>query len=138
VSERDEWNRKIIEEFRTNAGKVGGPFEGVPILLLHHRGAKSGTERVSPLAYRRDGDNLVVFASKGGAPTNPGWYENLVAHPEAKIQVWDKIIPVTARTGTPADKKRVWPKMAEQWPGYNDYQKGTKRDIPVVLLKPRS
>ena len=102
-----------------------------------HDGRKSA-RRKFPLIYGRDGDDYVLIASKGGAPTNPGWYDNLVAHPDVKIQVWDKVIPVTARTGTPADKKRAWPKMAEQWPGYNDYQKGTKRDIPVVLLKPRS
>src|SRR4051812_26913943 len=87
MSEREDWNRKIIEEFRTNAGKVGAPFEGVPILLLHHRGAKTGTERINPLAYRRDGDNLVIFASKAGAPTNPDWYHNLVANPEAVVEV---------------------------------------------------
>src|SRR5438477_12265233 len=87
MSERDEWNRKIVEEFRSNAGVVGGPFQGVPILLLHHTGAKTGTERINPLAYRRDGDNYVIFASKGGAPTNPDWFYNLLANPETTIEV---------------------------------------------------
>jgi len=127
-----------VRQYEATGGKVGHDWNSASCLILHTTGRKSGQTRKFPLIYGRDGQDYVLIASKGGAPTNPGWYENLVAHPEAKIQVWDKIIPVTARTGTPADKKRVWPKMAEQWPGYNDYQKGTKRDIPVVLLKPRS
>jgi deazaflavin-dependent oxidoreductase (nitroreductase family) len=89
----------------------------------------------SPL--RRDGDDYVLIASKGGAPDHPGWYKNLVAHPDVTIQVRDRLIPVTARTASPEDKKRVWPAMTKQWPGYDDYQRGTKRDIPVVLLTPR-
>ena len=126
-----------VRQYEATGGKVGHDWNSTSCLILHTIGRKSGETRKFPLIYGRDGQDYVLIASKGGAPTNPGWYENLVAHPEAKIQVWDKIIPVTARTGTPAEKKRVWPKMAEQWPGYNDYQKGTKRDIPVVLLKPR-
>ena len=90
-----------------------------------------------PLIYGRDGEDYVVIASKGGAPEHPGWYKNLVAHPDVEIQVRDKVIAVTARTGTAEDKKRVWPMMARQWPGYDQYQAGTKRDIPVVLLRPR-
>ena len=91
----------------------------------------------APLIYGRDGADYVIVASKGGAPDNPGWYKNLVAHPDVEIQVWDKVIPVTARTGSAADKQRVWPTMVKEWPGYDEYQKGTKRDIPVVLLHPR-
>jgi deazaflavin-dependent oxidoreductase (nitroreductase family) len=90
-----------------------------------------------PLIYGRDGNDYVIVASKGGAPENPGWYENLLAHPDVEIQVWDKVIPVTARTGTAADKKRVWPTMTAQWPDYDGYQAKTKRDIPVVILHPR-
>src|SRR5204863_8471578 len=104
MSERDEWNRKIVEEFRSSAGVVGGPFEGVPILLLHHRGAKTGTERINPLAFRRDGENYVVFASKGGAPTNPDWYHNLKANPKAEIDVGTDTVKVTARVA--ADDER--------------------------------
>jgi deazaflavin-dependent oxidoreductase (nitroreductase family) len=126
-----------VRQYEATGGKVGHDWNGTTCLILHTTGRKSGQTRKFPLIYGRDGEDYVLIASKGGAPQNPGWYENLVAHPDAKIQVGDKIIPVTARTGTPADKKRVWPKMAEQWPGYNDYQKGTKRDIPVVLLTPR-
>src|SRR5205807_219087 len=108
MSERDEWNRKIIEEFRTNDGTVGGPFEGVPILLLHHHGAKTGTERTNPLAYRRDGENLVIFASKGGAPTNPDWYHNLVANPEAVVEVGTDSIKVVARVAEGDERERIW------------------------------
>jgi deazaflavin-dependent oxidoreductase (nitroreductase family) len=106
-------------------------------LILHTTGRKSGRTRKSPLIYGRDGDRYVVVASKGGAPENPGWYENLLAHPDVKIQVLDKVIPVHAHTATAEEKKRVWPIMTAEWPDYDDYQAGTKRDIPVVLLTPR-
>jgi deazaflavin-dependent oxidoreductase (nitroreductase family) len=104
---------------------------------LHTTGRKSGKTRKFPLIYCRDGDDYVIVASKGGAPEHPGWYLNLLAHPDAAIQVWDQILPVTARTGTPADKARVWPAMTAQWPDYDSYQKNTRREIPVVLLHPR-
>jgi deazaflavin-dependent oxidoreductase (nitroreductase family) len=105
--------------------------------VVHTIGRKSGETRKIPLIYGRDGDDYVVVASKGGAPDHPGWYLNLLAHPEVTIQVRERIIPVTARTGTAADKKRVWPIMTAQWPAYDDYQAGSPREIPVVLLKPR-
>src|SRR3954453_13420952 len=108
MSERDDWNRKIIEDFRANAGKVGPPFENVPILLLHHRGAKSGTERINPLAYRRDGDNYVVFASKGGAPTNPDWYHNVTANPGVEIEVGDDTLTAKARVAEGSERERIW------------------------------
>lgn len=93
-----------------------------------------------PLAHQPAQHGIVqrqLVASKGGAPDNPGWYENLVAHPDVKIQVWDKVLPVKARTATPQEKRRIWPVMTAQWPDYDKYQAGTKRDIPVVLLSPR-
>jgi deazaflavin-dependent oxidoreductase (nitroreductase family) len=105
--------------------------------VLHTTGRTSGDTRKFALIYGRDGDDYLLVASKGGAPDNPGWYKNLVAHPEVKIQVRDKVIPVTARTASAAEKKRVWPVMTKQWPDYDGYQAGTKRDIPVVLLTPR-
>ena len=86
MTDVNDWNQKIIEEFRANDGKVGGDFEHLPLLLLHHTGAKSGVERVNPLAYQRNGDSLAVFASKGGAPTNPDWFHNLVANPDTSIE----------------------------------------------------
>jgi deazaflavin-dependent oxidoreductase (nitroreductase family) len=136
MSERDDWNRKIIEEFRANAGKVGGPFEGVPILLLHHRGAKSGTERVNPLAYRRDGDDLVIFASKAGAPTNPDWYHNLVANPEATVEVGTDTMGVKAHVATGDERERLWTVQKREYPGFASYEQKTDREIPVVVLRP--
>ena len=126
-----------VRQYEATGGRVGYDWNGTTCLILHTTGRQSGETRKHPLIYGRDGDNYVVVASKGGAPDNPGWYKNLVAHADVKIQVRDKVIPVRARTGTPADKRRVWPIMTKQWPDYEKYQAGTKRDIPVVLLSPR-
>ena len=126
-----------VRQYEATGGKVGHDWNGTSCLVLRVKGRKSGALRKFALIYGRDGDDYVLVASKGGAPANPGWYENLIANPAAEIQVWGEVIPVTARTGTTADKKRVWPTMTKQWPGYDDYQAGTKRDIPVVLLRRR-
>ena len=96
-------------QYEATGGKVGHDWNGTSCLILHTSGRKTGQVHKFPLIYGRDGDDYVIIASKGGAPDNPGWYENLVAHPDVEIQVWDKVIPVTARTGTAADKQRVWP-----------------------------
>jgi deazaflavin-dependent oxidoreductase (nitroreductase family) len=138
MAERDEWNRKIIDEFRANEGKVGGPFEGVPILLLHHTGAKSGIERVSPLAYRRESDAFVVFASKGGAPDNPDWFHNLVKNPEATIEVGTATHTVKARVAEGDERERIWTVQKQEFPGFADYERKTTRQIPVVILDPTS
>jgi deazaflavin-dependent oxidoreductase (nitroreductase family) len=130
------WNDAIIEEFRTNQGRVGGPFEGVPILLLHHAGAKTGTVRVNPLAYRRDGDRFVVFASKGGAPRNPDWYHNLVANPEATLEVGTDAHKVRARVADPPERERLWALQKADIPGFADYERKTTRQIPVIILEP--
>src|SRR5262245_21717616 len=126
-----------VRQYEATGGKVGHDWNGTTCLILHTTGRKSGETRKYPLIYGRDGDNYVLVASKGGAPGDPGWYKNLVAHPDVRIQVRDKVLSVRARTGTPADKRRVWPIMTKQWPDYDKYQAGTKRDIPVVLLSPR-
>lgn len=126
-----------VRRYEETAGKVGHDWNGAPCLILHTVGRKSGQTRKFALIYGRDGGDYVLIASKGGAPQNPGWYENLVAHPDVKIQVWGDVIPVTARTGTAQDKARVWRSMVAVWPGYAEYQAGTPRDIPVVLLRPR-
>jgi deazaflavin-dependent oxidoreductase (nitroreductase family) len=126
-----------VRRYEATGGKVGHDWNGAHCLILHTTGRKSRQTRKFPLIYGRDGGDYVIVASKGGAPEHPGWYRNLVAYPDAKIQVWDKVIPVRARTGTAADKKRVWPAMVAQWPDYDRYQAGTTRDIPVVLLSPR-
>jgi len=125
-----------VRQYETSGGKIGHDWNGTSCLILHTVGRKSGASRKHPLIYGRDGDDYVIVASKGGAPENPGWYENLIAHPDAKIQVRDQVITVRARTGTAEDKRRVWPIMTAQWPDYDNYQSGTTRDIPVVLLSP--
>ena len=126
-----------VRQYEATGGKTGHDWNGTSVLILHTQGRKSGQTRKFPLIYGRDGKDYVIVASRGGSPENPGWYKNLVAHPDVAIQVWDKLIPVRARTGSPADKKRVWPVMTAQWPDYDKYQAATKRDIPVVLLSPR-
>jgi deazaflavin-dependent oxidoreductase (nitroreductase family) len=126
-----------VRQYEATGGNVGHDWNGADVLILHTRGRTSGAVHKLPLIYGRDGSDYVVVASKGGAPDNPGWYKNLMAHPDVVIQVRDKLIPVTARTGTAADKTRVWPTMTKQWPDYDGYQAKTSRDIPVVLLRPR-
>jgi len=132
-----DWNTKIIEEFRANEGRVGGPFEGRPILLLHHKGAKTATERINPVAYQAVGDDFAVFASKGGSPTNPDWYHNLVANPDVSVEVGTETIPVHARVAEGGERDRIWTIQKERWPGFADYDEKTKgiREIPVVVLE---
>jgi len=138
MSDRGDWNSRIIEEFRTNQGKVGGPFQGATLLLLHHRGAKSGTERVNPLAYQSVDDHFAVFASKGGAPTNPDWYHNLRTNPDATVEVGTETIPVRARVAKGEERDRLWTRQKELMPGFADYEQKTKRQIPVVILERRA
>jgi deazaflavin-dependent oxidoreductase (nitroreductase family) len=126
-----------VRQYEATGGKVGHDWNGTSCLVLRTIGRKSGEVRKFPLIYAKDGEDWVVVASKGGAPEHPGWYRNLVAHPDVEIQVRDRVIPVTARTGTAEDKARVWPLMTAQWPDYDKYQQSTARDIPVVLLRPR-
>jgi deazaflavin-dependent oxidoreductase (nitroreductase family) len=105
-----DFNAKIIDEFRATGGRVGGMFESMPLLLLHHTGAKSGKQRVNPLAYQRDGDRYVIFASKAGAPTNPDWYHNLKAHPEVAIEVGTETINVVTSEATDDERERLFPR----------------------------
>jgi deazaflavin-dependent oxidoreductase (nitroreductase family) len=131
-----DFNARIIDEFRANEGRVGGGFEGTPLLLLSHTGARSGRRRVNPLAYRRDGGRYVVFASKGGAPTNPDWYHNLVAHPNVTIEVGTDTIDVLASEATGEERERLFRAQAERFPQFADYQRRTERAIPVIVLTP--
>ena len=131
-----DFNQQIIDEFRANEGKVGGGFEGAPMLLLHHRGAKSGTERVNPVVYQADGANYVVFASKAGAPDNPAWYHNLMANPEATVEVGTDTISVRAREAVGDERERLWNRQKELMPGFADYEQKTTRRIPVIVLEP--
>src|SRR6185295_8197770 len=117
-----DWNKHIIEEFRANGGKVGGGFEGRPLLLLHTTGAKSGQPRVNPVAYVTDDDHLVVIASKGGAPSNPDWYYNLVANPLATVEVGTEKFQVRASVTTEPDRTRLYQKMVSVMPGFAEYE----------------
>jgi deazaflavin-dependent oxidoreductase (nitroreductase family) len=131
-----DFNARIIDEFRANEGRVGGRFEGTPLLLLSHTGARSGTRRVNPLAYQSDGERYVVFASKGGAPTNPDWYHNLRAHPNVTIEVGTDTIDVLASEATGEERERLFRAQAERLPQFGGYQRRTGRAIPVIVLTP--
>ena len=132
----NDYNARIIEEFHANEGRVGGPFEGTPLLLLHHVGARSGKERVNPLVYMRDEDRYVIFASKAGAPTHPDWYHNLKAHPEVTIEVGTEALRVTADEASGEERERLFQAQAERQPQFADYQRNTERVIPVMVLTP--
>lgn len=131
-----DFNAQIIEEFHANEGRVGGRFEGMPLLLLHHTGAKSGKGRVNPLAYQSDGGRYVVFASKAGAPTNPDWYHNLKAQPRAKIEVGTDTIDVVASEASGDERERLFRTQAERIPQFAEYEKQAGRVIPVLVLTP--
>ena len=134
MSNQNDWNTAIIKKFRANAGKVGGPFLGKTLLILHTIGAKSGQEHINPVAYITDGDRFVIIASKGGAPTNPDWYYNLVAHPQVTVEVGTEQFTARASLATEPERTRLYNKMVEMMPGFADYQKKTTRIIPVIIL----
>jgi deazaflavin-dependent oxidoreductase (nitroreductase family) len=130
-----EWNTKVIEEFRANDGKVES-FGNAPLLILHTIGAKSGEERESPVLYREQGDDLVVFASFAGAPVNPAWFHNLVANPEATVELGTETRTVRARVAEGEERDRLWEWNKQDYPGFGDYETKTDRVIPVVVLEP--
>jgi deazaflavin-dependent oxidoreductase (nitroreductase family) len=136
MTEREDRNTGIIQEFRTNHGKVGGYFEGRPLLLLTMRGAKTGRERTKPLAYLADGERYVIFATKGGAPTNPAWYHNVAANPDVTIEVGDQRIRAEARVAVEPERTELYRRQAERWPAFAEYPKKTSRTIPVIVLEP--
>lgn len=131
-----DFNQQVIDEFRERGGTVGGMFEGATLLLLHHRGAKSGAERITPLVYLPDGDRYVIFGSKGGAPTNPAWYHNLLAHPRVAIEVGGNTVEVVAEELAGAERDRLFAAQVELMPAFADYQRNTERLIPVLALTP--
>jgi deazaflavin-dependent oxidoreductase (nitroreductase family) len=137
MSEMSEFNEAIIEEFRANDGQVGGRFEGMPLLLLHHTGAKSGKARINPLAYQSDAGRYVVFASKAGAPSNPDWYYNLKAHPATTIEVGTDTIEVVASEATGEERERLYRTQAERVPQFAEYEQQAGRIIPVIALEPK-
>ncbi len=128
---------QIIAEFRANGGRVGGGFEGRPLLLLTTMGAKSGKRHTTPVVYLLDGERWLIFASKAGAPTHPGWYHNLVAHPAVTIEVGTETIPATAVVLTGAERDRLYAKQSGLMPIFAEYQSKTTRRIPVVALERR-
>jgi len=136
MSSPNDWNAAIIKEFRANAGKVGGPFAGKTLLILHTIGAKSGQKHINPVAYVTDGDRFVIIASKGGAPTNPGWYHNIVAHPQVTVEVGTEQFAARASISTEPERTRLYNKMVEMMPGFAEYRKKTTRIIPVIILTP--
>ena len=133
----NDWNTQIIEEFRANKGKVGGQLAGAPLLILHTIGSKSGEERETPLLYREHGDDLVIFASYAGADVHPAWYHNLVAHPEATVEIGTETRTVRARVAEPEERDRLWEWNKQDYPGFGDYEAKTDRVIPVLVLEPR-
>ncbi len=136
MAEAEDWNSKIIAEFRANGGKVGGQFEGAPLLLLHTVGAKSGEPRVTPMMYRDIGDGVAVFASKAGAPTHPAWYHNLLANPRVSAEIGPGTVDLVARVADGAERDRIWEAHKSEYPGFADYERKTTRQIPVVILEP--
>jgi deazaflavin-dependent oxidoreductase (nitroreductase family) len=135
MSDFNDWNASIISEFRANGGNVGGQFKGAPLLLLHTTGAKSGQARINPLAYTKDGEHFVVIASKGGAPTNPDWYYNILAHSTVTVEVGTEQFQARARSAAEPERTRIFEQMAAQMPGFAEYQRNTSRTIPVVVLE---
>jgi deazaflavin-dependent oxidoreductase (nitroreductase family) len=128
-------NRQIIDEFRANGGKVGGPFKGAPMLLLTTKGAKSGETRVNPLVYLEDGSRYVIIASFAGAPTNPPWYHNLIANPTVTIEVGAQTLKVRGEVVAEPDRTRLYQKMESMMPAFTEYRQKTKRAIPVIALR---
>jgi deazaflavin-dependent oxidoreductase (nitroreductase family) len=138
MADGDDFNTRIVAEFRENHGKVGGNFEGAPLLLLHTVGARTGDPRVNPMMYLRDRDRFLVFASKSGADTNPDWYHNLLAHPDVRIEVGDETLDVHAEELTGAERDVKYAEQAALFPGFADYEEKTSRVIPVLALTPVS
>lgn len=134
MTDVNAWNQQVIAEFRANVGKLSGRFEGAPVLLLHTTGAKSGLERVNPMMYQRVGDAFAVFASKAGAPTNPDWFHNLVAHPEVIAELGAENVSMVARVADKTERDEIWERQKEQFPNFAEYEEKTDRVIPVVLL----
>lgn len=135
----NDWNAQIIAEFRANGGKVGGMFEGAPMVLVHHTGARSGIERVAPLMYRPEGERVIIFASKGGAPTHPDWYYNLLANPDTTIELGDDpAVPVRATVLEGDERERIWTEHKAAVPQFAEYEKTAgDRVIPVIALDRR-
>jgi deazaflavin-dependent oxidoreductase (nitroreductase family) len=136
IDAMSDWNSKIIEEFRANAGKVGGPFEGAHMLLLHTIGAKSGQVRVNPVVYQPLDRGIAIFASKAGAPENPAWFHNLVANPDVTVELGTETVRMVARVAQGEERDRIFAAQKKVMPGFAEYERNTDRQIPVVVLEP--
>lgn len=134
MSDTNDWNKKVIEEFRANSGEVGGQFEGAPVLLLHTTGVKSGLERVNPMMYLEESDHVFVFASKAGADSDPDWYRNLVANPDVDVELGPETFAARALPVTGTERDRLYAIQANRFPGFAEYEAQTTRLIPVVEL----
>jgi deazaflavin-dependent oxidoreductase (nitroreductase family) len=126
-----------VRQYEATSGKTGHDWNGTHVLILRTTGRKSGNTRKAPLIYGRNANDYLIVASKGGAAAHPGWYENLLAHPDIEIQVKADILPVRAHTASAGEKAQLWPVMTKEWPDYDKYQRSTSRDIPLVILTPR-
>ena len=135
MSDTNDFNQAIIDEFRANEGRVGGMFEGAPLLLLTSTGARSGERRTTPVVYLPDGERMVIVASKGGAPENPAWYHNLRANPAATVEVGNEKLDVNAVVTEGEERDRLFDHHAETYPQFADYAQKTSRRIPVVALE---
>lgn len=134
MSDMVDFNSTVIAEFRSNHGMVGGGFEGAPMLVLTTTGAKSGTPRTVPLVYLADGERVIIFASKAGAPTNPDWYHNLLANPRVSVELGDETFEAVASVVEGDERDRLYATQASFMPGFTEYQEKTERLIPVVAL----
>lgn len=136
MASEPSYNERIVAEFRANAGRVGGAFEGRPLLLLHHVGAKSGTERVNPVAYQDVGGSYAIFASNNGRDTNPAWYHNVLASPDVTIEVGTATLKARAREAEGPERDEIWERQKELRPAFAEYETRTSRRIPVLVLEP--
>lgn len=135
MTDMDDFNQQIMDEFRANGGNVGGDFTGVPMVIVHHTGAKTGTVRHAPLCYLPNGDDVVIFASMGGAPNNPAWYHNLIANPETVIELGSETVPVRVREATGVERDELFERQKKAMPPFADYEARTTRVIPVLVLE---
>ncbi|WNG90094.1 nitroreductase family deazaflavin-dependent oxidoreductase [Mycobacterium sp. ITM-2016-00317] len=140
MSDNEDWNTKVINEFRANGGRVGGNFEGAPVVLVHHTGRKSGKQNVTPMMYlqdEQDPSTIYVFASKAGAPSNPAWYYNLTAAGRANIEIGTETHDVSVTEVTGEDRDRIYAEQARRYPGFGEYEEKTAgiRAIPVLALR---
>src|SRR4051812_36455970 len=129
--------RANVALYRLSGGRIGGRYDRAPLCILHHRGARTGAPRETPLVHLPDGDRVIVVASMGGNPRNPAWYHNVRAHPDVEVEAGGQRRPMRARVAGDEERAELWPRLLEVWPAWEDYQRRTERVLPVVVLDPR-